>query len=69
MIGYNGYVSSYYSTLNNYSESVSLNLKAGKFGVSGYMGTGGVTKNIRTQIINETTPFGNAAFLKKNIER
>ncbi len=67
VIGYNGYVSSYYSTLNNYSESASLNLKAGKFGVSGYIGSSGITKKISTQIINETTPFSNAAFLKRTL--
>lgn len=68
VIGYNGYVSSYYSTLNNYSESLSLNLKTGRFGMSGYIGTSGSTKNIRSQSLNETTPYVNAAFSKRNLQ-
>lgn len=67
VIGYNGYLSSYYSTLNNYSESATLNLKTGKIGVSGYIGTSGAAKNIRSLVNNETTPFGTAVFLKRTL--
>ena len=67
VIGYNGYISSYFSTLNNYSQSATLNLKAGKIGVSGYIGTSGSTKNILTRFTNETTPYGAAAFSKRSL--
>ncbi|HEX8334831.1 MAG TPA: outer membrane beta-barrel protein, partial [Segetibacter sp.] len=67
VIGYNVYLNSYYSTLTNYTENASFNIKAGKFGVSGYIGTSGSAKDIRGRNINETTPFGNAAFSKRTL--
>jgi hypothetical protein len=67
VIGYNVYLNSYYSTLTNYSENLSFNLKAGKLGVSGYLGTSGAARDIKSRSINETTPFGNAAFSKRTL--
>nr|MBA2761924.1 outer membrane beta-barrel protein [Segetibacter sp.] len=67
VIGYNGFVSSYYSTLTNYSENASLNLKAGKIGISAYAGIGGVGSGISNQTITETTPYNPAAFSKRTL--
>lgn len=67
VIGYNGYLSSYYSTLTNYSENLSLNLKAGKVGISAYAGVGGIAGNVKGRTISETTPFGATAFFRRTL--
>lgn len=67
VIGYNGYLSSYYSTLSNYSESATLNLKSGKLGVSAYVGTSGSTNYINGQSLSVTTPFVTTAFSKRTL--
>ena len=68
VIGYNGYLSSYFSTQNNYSESATLSIKAGKLGLSSYIGAGGIAGSIRNQSISETTPFVPTLFFKRTLE-
>jgi outer membrane receptor protein involved in Fe transport len=63
--GYNGYLNSFFSTLNNYSENLSLSIKKGKFGISGYIGASGITKYINGQNSLLTIPLTNAVFSQR----
>ena len=67
VIGYNGTVSSYASTLSNYSESLSLNIKTGKVGISGHIGLNGSFNDIRSSSTSETTPTTTAIFNKRTL--
>jgi len=67
VIGYNGYISSYFSTLSNYSQNLSLNLKSGKLGISAYAGGNGSFNDIKGYNFSRTTPVGNAVFLSRTI--
>jgi hypothetical protein len=67
VIGYNGYLSSYMSSLGNYSESLSLNVKAGKLGASGYIGTSGPLHPIAGSSISETMPLFPSVFNKRTL--
>jgi outer membrane receptor protein involved in Fe transport len=68
VIGYNGYLSSYYSTLSNYSEGLSLNVKSGKVGISTYMGASGTAHPVRSEGISVTTPVGTALYSKRSLD-
>src|SRR5688572_26916736 len=67
VIGYNGTVSSYMSTLSNYSESLTLNVKTGKVGISGYVGFNGSFNDIRSINSSITTPTTPAVFDKRSL--
>ncbi|MDB5230003.1 MAG: hypothetical protein JWN76_808 [Chitinophagaceae bacterium] len=66
VIGYNGYLSSYYSTNTDFSESATLNLKSGKLGITGYVSTSG-SGDITSRSTSETTPVGAAIFSKRTL--
>lgn len=68
VVGYNASVSSYYSTLNNYSENFSLNMKSGKVGISGYLGMSGQAKSLRNYNTSETTPVDATSFSKRTLD-
>lgn len=67
VIGYNGYISSYLSTMGNISESATLSVKAGKLGISSYAGVSGVAGNISNRSISETTPYVPTLFSKRTL--
>ncbi|MDB5230871.1 MAG: hypothetical protein JWN76_1676 [Chitinophagaceae bacterium] len=67
VIGYNGYLSSYFSSLGNYGESMTLNVKAGKFGLTGYAGASGSAGNIAGRSMSETTPYVATVFTKRTL--
>jgi outer membrane receptor for ferrienterochelin and colicin len=66
VVGYNGSISSYYSTQNTLNESAELSVKAGKLGVTGYYSlyTG---KNQKGTSMVETTPLVPTVFTKRSI--
>ncbi|MBV9986605.1 MAG: outer membrane beta-barrel protein, partial [Chitinophagaceae bacterium] len=67
VVGYNGYLSSYVSTLGNYSESLSLNVKSGKLGFTAYAGASGPFHPIAGSSITETTPLVSSVFTKRTL--
>jgi hypothetical protein len=67
LVGYNGYLSSYLSSLGNYSESISLNVKSGKLGFTAYAGTSGPFHHIKGSSIVETTPLVSSVFTKRTL--
>lgn len=68
VVGYNGYVSSYLSTMGNISESATLSVKAGKLGISSYIGVNGVAGRISNRSTSETTPYVPTLFSKRTLE-
>lgn len=56
IVGYNGDVSTFFSTNNNYSLNADLSVKAGQLGITGYYGLSGI-KNNRSQTSLATTPL------------
>jgi hypothetical protein len=68
VIGYNGYLTSYYSSLSNYVESASLNLKTGKLGFSGYISSSGSFGDIKTFSQSETVPVGPGSFSRRTLQ-
>lgn len=67
VIGYNGYASSYLSTLGNYSESISLNAKSGRLGIAGYISASGPFHPIASESISETMPTVPSVFTKRTL--
>lgn len=67
VIGYNGYLNSYFSTLSNYNESITLNIKSGRLGISTYYSTNGSLHRIRGRNSSETIPFNTTAFSSRTL--
>ncbi|ANE52985.1 outer membrane beta-barrel protein [Flavisolibacter tropicus] len=65
--GYNGSLSSYYSTLNNYSESINLNIKTGKVGVTGFYSLSG-NRPQQSYSLSETVTYDPTAFTKRFLD-
>jgi outer membrane receptor protein involved in Fe transport len=67
VIGYNGSLSSYYSTVNTYSESINLNLKTGKLGITGFYSLSGVRPQ-KSISLSETEAFDPTVFAKRSFD-
>ncbi|MDB5209553.1 MAG: hypothetical protein JWQ30_380 [Sediminibacterium sp.] len=67
LVGYNGYLSNYYSTLSNFSQSVSLNVKTGRLGITSYYGQSGSYNDIPGSSTSVTTALVPAAFTKRSL--
>lgn len=67
MIGYNGSVNASFSTFTNNSENISLSVKTGKLGITGYAGTSGPLNYITSGSNSVTTTKASAAFLERRL--
>lgn len=65
--GYSGSLSSHYSTLNNYSESINLNIKTGKVGITGFYSLSGM-KPQKSTILSETVAYDPTVFASRFLE-
>lgn len=68
VVGYNAYIGTFYSTLGNYNNNVSVNVKSGKIGVSGYIGMNGNATPIESFQSSETTPLVPANYSKRILD-
>jgi outer membrane receptor protein involved in Fe transport len=68
IVGYNAYIASYYSTLSNYNNNASVNMKSGKIGVSGYIGMNGNATPLESHQGSETTPLVPASYSKRILD-
>lgn len=68
LVGYNAYLNTFYSTLNNYSENASVNIKSGKIGISGYMGTNGNAQFLESRQNTETTPIVLTNYTRRTLD-
>ncbi|MBO9674860.1 MAG: outer membrane beta-barrel protein [Sphingobacteriaceae bacterium] len=66
VLGYNGYLSSYYSNIN-YQSSSNFSIQSGKFAMTGTYFLSGNYNN-KSQITSETTPLKSAAYQKRFLE-
>ena len=67
VVGFNGSLSSHYSTLNNYSESINLNIKTGKVGITGYYSLSGVRPQ-KSIVLSETEAFDPTVFATRHFD-
>jgi len=67
VVGFNGSLSSYYSTLNNYSESSNLNIKTGKVGITGFYSLSGMRPQ-ESFILSETVAFDPTVFATRSFD-
>jgi outer membrane receptor protein involved in Fe transport len=64
VVGYNGSVSSYYSSTGWSNFNTNFSAKFGKFGATVYYGAGG-SSNIKAKAVTETVPVGDAFFSRR----
>lgn len=67
VVGYNGSISGFYSTQNNYSTSANINLKYDKLGVTGFYSRSGGS-NMQGHNTIETVPLVPSLFTKRTID-
>ncbi|MBB6235840.1 hypothetical protein HDC90_000440 [Pedobacter sp. AK013] len=66
VLGYNGYLSAYYSNIN-YQSSSNFSIQSGKFAMTGTYFLSGNYNN-KSQITSETTPLQSTAYQKRFLE-
>lgn len=64
--GYNGSLSPYYSTLNDYSGSGNINLKTNRVGLTAFASANG-TRPLRSTELSETFPLGTALYTNRSL--
>lgn len=67
VVGFNGSLSSHYSTLNNYSESINLNIKTGKMGITGFYSLSGMSPQ-KSISLSETVAFDPTVFARRYLD-
>jgi hypothetical protein len=65
--GSNGAVSTYYSTLTNYSGSANFNIRTGKFGITSFLSSAGSFSSINSTTISDTRPLVTAPYLQRSL--
>jgi hypothetical protein len=68
IIGYNGSFSNYYSTLTQFLQSLSFNIKTGKLGISTSFNQSGPFNDITGMVSNITTPLTPSVFTRRSLE-
>jgi hypothetical protein len=66
VVGYSGSLSTHYSTLNNYSESINLNVKTGKVGITGFYSLSGMQPQ-KSISLSETVAYDPTVFATRSL--
>lgn len=67
IMGSNGSVSTYYSTLTNYSGSANFNVRTGKVGITSFISSAGSFNDINSTTISDTRTFVAAPYQQRSL--